>query len=309
MKSKICKILFLLHLCTFVSAKENLSVENYINIGTKHNSIKEIVLQSAEKTSELNWKTIVAPLFSDELLLKLYNFDFLLGFNTVIPIKSGYVEDRDWLFSDKNLLSNYSYHKNFIDKDYSIYFKISYNFLIFSKRLILTPLFGLTYSNEKYSAKDGFYQYSLVENKTINSDTTKTTLCGTIMSYEISAFQPICFINMNFKINDKNSLIFGFDFSPYMFIDSVDTHILRLVEFYDSMKGGFGFNLKTGYEFKISDKCNLNFFISYLLLTTSGISGSRQIGENTNFIRDEDVRSGLKKSSFEAKIGFVWKLI
>lgn len=309
MKSKICKAVFLLHLCFGVSAKENFVLKNYVSIGAKHSSIQESVLQSSVKTSELNWNTIIAPSFTDEFSLELYSFNLSLGFSTVVPVKTGCVEDRDWLFSNKSLLSNYSFHENFIDKDYSVYIKGSYAFSLFSNRLLVNPGIGVIYSNEKYSAKNGYYQYSLIENKAVDSDTAKTVLCGTIMSYEISAFLPECFIDANLKLNEKNSIFLSFDFFPYMIVDSVDTHILRLAEFYDSMKGGFGINLKAGYGYKVSRKIELDFSAAYSILAASGISGSRTVGENTSIVKDEDIQSGFKKSCFEVKFGFLWNVI
>lgn len=309
MKTKVCRTVFILHLCLSVSAKENFLLKNYVSIGAKHSSIQESVFQSSVKTSELNWNTVIAPSFTEELSLGLYGFNFLIGFNTVIPVKGGCVEDRDWLFSDKTLLSNYSCHENFIDKDYSVYIKASYAVLLFSGHLILNSGIGAMYSNEKYSAKNGYYQYSLIENKAVDSDTVKTDLCGTIMSYEISALLPECFIDADIKLNEKNSIFLGFDFFPYMVVDSVDTHVLRLAEFYDSMKGGFGINLKAGYGYKVSRKCKLDFSVSYSILSAFGISGSRAIGENTSIVKDEDVQSGFNKSCLEVKLGFLWNAI
>ena len=305
MKRRLFKILFIVCIFTNVNADENILLKNYLGFGIKYNTLKETVLQSSLKISELNWNTAIVPYIFDELILKLFDFNFLLGINTVIPVKSGYVTDSDWLFVDKSLLSNYSYHENFIDKNYMFYLKVSYTIPIFLAKFLIQQGLGIMYINEKYSAKNGYYQYSLNENKAVSSNTQKTQLCGTIMSYEISTFLPVCFTNIKIKLSEKQRLFFNLDLFPYMFIDSIDTHILRLVEFYDSMRGGYGFTLETGYVYRFTKTFELALSISCLLLKISGISGSRVIGESSIIERNKEIQSNLKKSSWEIKIGLL----
>ena len=76
-----------------------------------------------------------------------------------------------------------------------------------------------------------------------------------------------------------------------MFIDSIDTHILRLVEFYDSMRGGYGFTLETGYEYRFTKTFELALSISCFLLKISGISGSRVIGESSIIERNKEIQT------------------
>lgn len=308
MKVGLFKILFAVVLCACANANEMFSLENHVSIGIRHQTLKESVFQSATKISEISWKPDIEPCVTNELAFGVSCVSFTFGFSTAIPVKTGSVEDRDWLFPDSSILSNYSRHENFVDKDYMIYGKVAYTAPVLFGRLSIRTGLGIQYDNEKYAAKNGYYQYSLIENKPVDSNTKKTDVYGTGMTYEISAFIPFCFVDARVRIDEKHSCFLSFDYFPYMFIDSVDMHVMRLTEFYDSMRGGYGFKIATGYAYSLTKKISLELAVSYSLLEIFGISSSRAIGESAVFEQDDDIRSGLKKSCGDIHIGFSYKM-
>lgn len=308
MKARFCFILFAVVLCGGAGADEMFSVENHVSVGMRHQSLAESVFYASAKISEIRWQPDIVPSVTDELVFGVSCVRFSFGFSTAIPLKTGIVEDRDWLSSDSSVLSNYSRHENCVDKDYMLYGTAAYAAPALFGRLFIRAGLGVRYDNEKYAAKDGYYQYSLIENKPVDSNTKKTGLCGTGMTYEISAFIPFCFVDARVRIDERHSCFLSFDCFPYMVIDATDTHIMRLTEFYDSMRGGFGFKVATGYAFSLTKQIAFELSLSYSLLEIFGTSSSRTIGKYAAFERESGVRGGLKKSCGELQLGFSYKI-
>ena len=308
MKARFCFILFAVVLCGGAGADGMFSVENHVSVGMRHQTLAESVLYASAKISEIRWQPDIVPSVTDELVFGVSCVRFSFGFSTAIPVKTGIVEDRDWLFSGSSALSNYSRHENCVDKDYRIYGTAAYAAPALFGRLFVCAGLGVRYDNEKYAAKDGYYQYSLIENKPVDSSTKKTGLCGTGMTYEISAFIPFCFVDARVRIDERHGCFLRFDCFPYMIVDATDTHIMRLIEFYDSMRGGFGFKVATGYAFSLTKQIALELSLSYSLLEISGTSSSRTIGEYASFEQEAGVRGGLKKSCVELQVGCSYRL-
>ncbi|MDE7392727.1 MAG: omptin family outer membrane protease [Treponemataceae bacterium] len=307
MKARFCFILFAAVLCGGAGADGMFSVENHVSVGMRHQSLAESVFYASAKISEIRWQPDIVPSVTDELVFGVSRVRFSFGFSTAIPVKTGIVEDRDWLFSGSSALSNYSRHENYVDKEYRIYGTAAYAAPALFGRLFIRAGLGVRYDNEKYAAKNGYYQYPS-GNRPVDSSTKKTYLCGTGMTYEVSAFMPFCFVDARVRIDERHSCFLSFDCFPYMIVDATDTHIMRLIEFYDSMRGGFGFKVATGYACRLTKQIALELSLSYSLLEISGTSSSRTIGDYAAFERESGVRGGLKKSCGELQVGFSYRL-
>lgn len=308
MKAWLFLILFGVVLCGGAGADETFSLENHISVGMRHQTLAESVFQSSTKISEISWKPTVVPTVTDELVFGVSCVCFAFGFSSAIPVKTGIVEDRDWLFSDSSVLSNYSRHENLVKKDYMVFAKAAYAAPVLFGRLFIRAGLGMLYDNEKYAAKDGYYQYSSEENKPVDSSTRKVGLSGMGMTYEVSAFIPFCFVDARVRIDERHCCFLSFDCFPYMFIGATDTHIMRLTEFYDSMRGGFGFKVATGYAYSLTKKIALELAVSYSLLEIFGTSSWRTMGGHAAFEQEDGIRSGLKKSCGELQVGFSYRL-
>lgn len=307
MKARFCFILFAVVLCGGAGADELFSLENHVSVGMRHQSLAESVFYASSKISEIRWQPDIVPSVTDELVFGVSCVRFSLGFSTAIPVKTGIVEDRDWLFSGSSALSNYSRHEHFVDKDYRVYGTAAYAAPALFGRLFFCAGFGVRYDNEKYAAKNGYYQYES-GNKPVDSSTKKTDLCGTGMTYEVSAFMPFCFVDARVRIDERHGCFLRFDCFPYMIIDATDTHIMRSIEFYDAMRGGFGFTVATGYACRLTKQIALELSLSYSLLEIFGTSSSRKIGEYAAFEQEAGVRGGLKKSCVELQVGCSYRL-
>lgn len=304
----ILLVLFAVVLCGGAGADEMFSVENHVSVGMRHQTLAESVFYASSKISEIRWQPDIVPSVTDELAFGVSCVRFSFGFSTAIPIKTGIVEDRDWLFSDSSALSNYSCHENLVKKDFMIFGTAAYVAPALFGRLFMRAGLGVRYDNEKYAARNGYYQYSSGD-KPVDSSTEKVGLQGTLMTYEVSAFIPFCFVDARVRIDERHCCFLRFDCFPYMVIDATDTHIVRSTEFYDALRGGFGFKVTTGYAYSLTKQIALDLAVSYSLLEIFGASSSRAMGESAAFEREAGVRGGLKKSCGELQVGFSYRLL
>ena len=303
MKKCFFKFLVLFALLNTAYSLEHFSVSNLINLGIKHSSVTETVFDNGNKISELIWKSVVLPEISNEFIIKLCNFNMNIGFASVIPVKSGDMEDNDFLFSDRTLLSNFSKHDLFVDKDYVLWSKLCYDFVLCSEKIKISPHLGILYKNAKYSAKDGFYQYSILENQPVSDDTKKESLGGMVICYETSTIMPTVSLNLTFNFYTKNSINFEIDYSPIFFVDSTDTHILRLTEFYDSMIGYNGIKASLMYSYNYNKKIFFIADVLYQYIKADGKSGSRGIGEKNKVTETKDLSSAICDYCYRMSFG------
>lgn len=308
MKKWFFKFLGLFVLLNAAYSLEYFSVSNLINIGARHTAVTETVFDNGNKISELIWKSVVLPEISNKSIIKLNNFSINIGFSSVIPVNSGNMEDKDFLFSDKTLLSNFSKHDLFVDKDYSLWSKVCYDFVLCSEKIKISPQLGILYKNSKYSAKDGFYQYSILENQPVSDDTKKEFLGGMVICYETSTIIPTVSLNLTFNFYKKNSINFEIDYSPIFFVDSTDTHILRLTEFYDSMIGYNGIKACFMYKYNYNKKIFFVADILYQYIKAYGKSGSREIGEKDKVIEKKDLSSAIYEYCCRMTLGVGYNL-
>ena len=93
--------------------------------------------------------------------------------------------------------------------------------------------------------------------------------------------------------------VLSISYFPYMNIKSMDSHVLRLVQFYDSMQGGYGYriglsffsNLLKNSYFDIKLEAFYHYFCCY------GSTSSNGIGlYNREFILTENAGSGTTNS-------------
>lgn len=239
---KIILSVFLLVVLNCFLFSENSSIFGFsyeTGVGLKTGSVEELVFEDEIQISKLLWKQQCVPQFNIECNIKFYSIFIRAKYSTVIPIKSGFLEDFDYLTQTENVISHYSMHDLYTDKDYSFSGQIGYNINIVRKKYQLLPFIGITYQNRKFTAQDGYLQYPVISGSNWTGDEVKTFLTGTVITYEQSIWYP--YFGIENKISFGNcSVGLSISYYPYISVDSLDSHILRLAQFYDSMKGSWG---------------------------------------------------------------------
>lgn len=283
-----------------------------LSLSASNNTVDEFVYQDGNKISLLEWKRPVIPELS--LYGRFCFWKLLLDtrFNFSIPIKCGSLEDYDYLSSQEKRISHYSWHELYTDKDFSIQCTLGVNFLL-QNRLTFIPFAGFCYKNKKFTAQNGYLQYPSYEGELWNSSLAKQQTSGMVIAYEQAIWYP--YIGLEFVLPLSDFAKFGCSckYFSYVCVDTLDSHILRLTQFYDSMRNGhiFGteiFMLINPGVYQRS-KTALLLSVSYETLFCRGNTYYSVIGtEQAGFIQTKDSESGINDEKLSFSVGFVVNL-
>jgi outer membrane protease len=298
---------FLLVLSLTVSCISAFEATFETSIAIKNALAQEYAYKDEKLISRLDWQNQSIPVFSCTAQAELFNFIVRTKIDTAIPSKNGVMEDYDFLIENTADPSQYSNHDAYIDKDFTATSEIGYGFR-FSGWEIL-PALGFSYINRKWTAQDGYMQYPVYGIWTGNEQ--KQHISGTVISYEQAVWFPFLSLTVGYTFKNR----FGFSLSGYMtfFIQSetIDTHFLRLLRFYDTMENGAAWGVSLKLYYFISQK-QLAFFIGGGYSAISNLTGntsSSNIGVNAgNLIIDEGGQSKMKTQSLMVSLGIILKI-
>lgn len=252
-------------------------------VGFSFSKIDELVYSNNIKESHLEWNNC-KPCLGINAAFSIENFMCDFTVQSAIPVALGKVTDKDFFVSEENAISMFSEHNLITDKDYSIELNLSYKVNL----PVLQMGFGVSgiYSNTKMEASDGYLQYP-DGNQEWTGNENKDFLNGTVISYEQSRF----FVGMTmFVQKDFSCLCFSLkgSFYPFVGVDCIDNHVLRSVQFLDSMKKGFAYSVKFNTEWKINKKNSLFLDTSFSYLTAEGNTSVNPLGIITSETKQLD---------------------
>ncbi len=306
--SLIC--IFVLNIVIPVFSFSNFWWNISLNFEGKTGSTDELVFENNKKISLLEWETPFLPAISFRNQLGLSNFVFDIFYSSAIPVKMGTMCDYDYILGTSNNISNFSKHELFVDKDFSVGTNFGWKSLCFEK-IFFIPNIGFSYTNKKFSAQNGYLQYPQNGNSwTGNED--KENLLGTVISYEQSIWTIS--VGMKFGLKITEDFQFGLEtkYYPYVHIDSIDSHFLRQVQFYDSMKKGCGGKLIfdiNAFPFQTNKELGLKISCIYEKISCRGLSYFANIGlSSSSFTKLDNVVSGLDSEYFSISVGIIFTL-
>jgi hypothetical protein len=237
--------------------------------------VEEYVFEGDKTISRLDWQQYAVPMIAASGSLSIYNAFFKATVLSALPIQCGIMEDYDFLNSDPAVISQYSHHDVYLDKRFDLSAETGYQFSI--SKFSITPGTGITYRNHKWSARDGYLQYPVGGAWTGNEE--KEQVSGNSISYEQADILPFISLKAGYEITPVWEIMLTGSVYPYMIIYTLDSHYLRNKQFYDSMKGGFGFTAGGSIRYK---SISLNITYEYLSAmngtTASGIIGITDSG-------------------------------
>lgn len=298
----LCKKVFLyilLSLCScFTFSFERLDFTFESDVGLKNGRVDEIVYQDEKMISLLEWNVLLLPTINLKTNFTIKNFIFDCNCIFAIPTKLGNLKDYDFLSFETSGITHFSRHDLIVDNDFSFNFNIGYNFLEVNK-FYLSSFLGFSYGNRKYTARDGYIEY-----------TSKENLIGIVISYEQEIWYPFIKFDFTFVPSDFIETSFSTSIFPYIFANTLDSHFLRQVQFYDVMRGGFGVELNFSFVTKFSkDDIFFNLNVTYQYLHCKGNSFSNNIGiKNSNFILSKDCIAQMRCNFFMFDFGIVFYL-
>lgn len=283
-----------------------------INVVNSFSRINEYVFENTELLSEINWNGY-RPGLRLGIEYCISNFDFLFSVYSAIPVESGYVIDRDFFTtgSNKSKATQYSKHDLITDKDYSFNLEAWYSVPLSKVRFSL-GLSGI-YSNFKAETDDGYLQYPQNSSDVWTGNEDKYFLNGTAITYE----QQRLFAGFGFMVSSNwqqskhlTYFVKGFWF-PFVRIDAIDNHFLRLIQFCDSLNNkAHGFSVSGTCSYYFSENCGLNLSVIYRYLEAEGTTKTSPIGIITYNTADSGegtvVKTDIKE--FQINIGGVFKI-
>jgi len=287
----------------------DIEVELKIESGYSIRDIEEKVFENDNQISRLDWQNVQVPQIGLNFDMRLKKVGFAGILKTMIPIKSGILEDYDYLSSSDKIITNYSKHDIYVDKDYELQLKIYLQNNLIEDTYYLNPFIRLTYNNFKITARDGFLQYPEVNGSEWDGSEKKLYLTGEIISYEQSIFLPNFGFKNILRFNNFYTLTISGSYSPFIFVDSLDSHYLRLIQFYDVMNDGFGGDIEAEliYTPKIKDNCfSMYLRSSYNFYKANGTTSSDIIGvKSGGFTKETNGGSGTSSKNFNFSFGII----
>lgn len=291
MKKIFCQFISLLFTSMLVANAENFNFTSAAGIDSF--SQTEYVFQNGSKISELSWKCSAAPCIVAALDVFLKRITFNLSYSTVIPVKNGILKDLDF---NNTGISKFSEHSLYIDKKYEFSILTGYNFTV--KNISFFPFAKFCYKNQKFSGRDGYYQYPEKGNWT--GAEPKTNLKGNVISYESEFFIFGLGLGTIFILNDFSFKIGG-TLNPYICGNALDSHYVRQKQFYDSFNGRFGFSLSGEFNYR---QVFLRATYNHIPLLKGRTSDSVIGVSDSNFSERADFQSGSSFYSFSLILGY-----
>ena len=179
-KEVVVKRIFLLILSLNLSTLSAIDFTYETSIALRNSVTKEYVYEGEKCISRLDWIDNIIPILSFTGQGEFFNVIIRTRIDTAVPVKSGVMEDYDFLIEGDSAPSQYSRHDAYGDKDFSCMFETGYRFRFSGWEI--PPALGFSYINRKWTAQDGYLQYPVYGKWT--GDEPKQNIVGTVISYE-----------------------------------------------------------------------------------------------------------------------------
>lgn len=256
--------------------KDYLTMKITPDISLLNGTINEYVFSKScmnanNKLSELVWDIKNVQVFNLTADFDILNYLYTgLKGSFVIPCKSGYMQDFDWLNSttskwksdDPCAITNYSKHDNKITKYLLLSIRLGGNIFL-PAEIKLTPFIEYQYEYIGFEGSNGFYIYK-------SDNYNPGTFSGKVISYSQEMNSFLAGLKFSIDCVPRTSFYGDFGFSPALsFINAMDYHYKNT--------SGYG----TAYWDNLSliwlIKANLGVQYKFNKKHSSGISGSLQI--------------------------------
>lgn len=283
MKTKSGKFLFLFFLLCFLypelfygetAEREKNSFSISVETGVSGGKTEEIVYENGNLLSLLEWQEAANPFikttFGWEYFFKAPekgpSFFAELGLKAVLPVILGLITDYD--YSPEGETSCYSLHNSKLEKHIEGNISAGAKFPI--GHFALSGALGFFYRTRLFRGLNGYTQYP-ASGEAWTGNEEKKYVSGTILSYHQDYYLPALIIKGVYNFTGNISAGISGVYFPYGFMNAVDSHHLRNVEFYDYVKAIMGvradlfFNLKfAGSKNKIFSNLALVFNYEFL---------------------------------------------
>jgi outer membrane protease len=257
--------------------------------------------------SELDWA--MEPLFYWGLRIDLRPARALTtGFVARLSLRSGFagyagtMTDTDWL-NGGGEKTHFSAHDSYVEQALLADLLVGWTFPL-RRALELRPYAGVGYMHFRWTARDGYAQYTAKDPVSglydeWSSSLPKTSIYGTGIGYEQIWFLPYLGAELAWHASDRWSLAGSLSVAPWAVCADQDDHYLRSLQFNETSSGGFAVEPRLEAALKLTDRTTLSFAGSYRFI--SGLRGDvtiSDIGTNSATYEEEDT-AGVEYSVFD----------
>lgn len=227
---------------------QDFSVSVEARAGMLHGNTQEYVYNGSKQISRLEWDEKTVP-YTQVALGFAWKRLFLCGTaQTAVPVKSGVMRNYDYLLPNSNALTHFSRHDAWLDRHNTYDIGIGYGFAVQNWRI--SPSIGFLYANRKWTAADGYLRYAPEGEALADGNGQERNVTGAVITYEQKISYLYAAVAARYYLLDSIILGAHFRLYPYIWAESMDHHLLRSTEFFDSMPGSIGgsLGLEIGYR-------------------------------------------------------------
>jgi outer membrane protease len=278
--------------------------------GIIHGLTQEYVYEGEKQISRLEWEENTVPYINSFISFAYKNFLLNGVIQSAVPVLAGEMRNHDYLLPSSNYITNYSEHEAFLERHNSYQLSFGYDFLMSNWQL--TPSIGFTYLSRKWTASNGFMQYS-DGLKPLTGNEPKGYFTGAVITYDQKISYFYAGLSAGYRLFDKLFLSLDFNFYPYIWTECKDHHILRHIEFLDMIPGGIGGSLGFIAGYKLPHTSNVELFTGFTFkkhFFTKGATAQRTTGteEQQSFTPTNSHNSAYESNIWYFFIGIKYAL-
>lgn len=253
-------------------------------------TIRQHVLTEEGTLSRLDWGNLF-PLVAVTLQVQPQDWWFMMCGEAGIPWDFGVVQDRDFQPGTSNV-THYSEHDLKLDNRFGSSVAAGYNFGL--DLWLLRPWLKFTYRRHTMSGQDGYLQYPA--SGFWRGNEPQKEVNGRVLQYQLDFFLPT--VGLFAQLNTRFPLTLEVGLIPYLWVNAVDSHYVRLRQFKDYMHGGPGCWMKLGVQIY-----SLEFSLgAEYLRAFSGMTHRSTIGTNSVTVGDNSSRPALDSLSIHLSL-------
>jgi len=233
--------------------------------GVANEYVYDPAISAGYKISQLVWP--LEPMIYSGAALSV---DTAVGVFITLDVRQGFagvagtMTDSDFLNGD-GVRTNYSQSDSYAERANLLDLRAGWDFYR-TGSLSIGAFGAFSYMDLKWSARDGYYQYPPQANPPYtpwSSSETKVPLYGTGIVYETAYGGGSIGLRVRWAFADAFSLDGSFAFTPILDCSTEDNHLLRQLDFYSSLSGGFMIEPRIAVTWTFLSRASLRLEVGY----------------------------------------------
>jgi len=277
-----------------------------ILVGTTHEIVYEPAVSADYVLSQLDWglKPLVYYGLAFELGGKTGVY-WTIGLRSGLSGRTGTIMDSDYMNGD-GVKTNLSVSDNYTEDALLADLALGWRFPL-DPDLLLEAYGAINYMHFKFTARDGYYQYG-DKNATTGqyapyTEGTAYSLTGTGIVYQQDFLALSLGLGAEWTPRQNLRLSASLLFSPLVSAQALDNHVVRYLDFADTMSGGWLLEPRLESSWAISKRNRFVLSLAYRLIrglkgdeVVTGTTGADTFYTNAGYAPTEYIHAGQSQS-------------